>query len=65
MLWYSQIEGPFTAIERFHSRDQRPYWFTETKENVCIKIPKDLVWYTNMAAAVSLFWNINIAAVTS
>ena len=25
-------------IERFNSRDQRPYWLTETKENVCIKI---------------------------
>ena len=25
-------------IEYFHSRDYRPYWFTETKENICIKI---------------------------
>ena len=25
-------------IERFHSRDYRPYWFTETKESICIKI---------------------------
>ena len=23
---------------RFHSRDQQPYWITETKESVCIKI---------------------------
>ena len=25
-------------IERFHSRGHRPYWFSETKDNVCIKI---------------------------
>ena len=25
-------------IDRFHSRDYRPYWFTETKESICIKI---------------------------
>ena len=24
--------------ERFHSRDQQPYWITETKESICIKI---------------------------
>ena len=28
-------------IKRFHSRDQRPYWFTEIKENVCVKIEFD------------------------
>ena len=28
----------FRSIERFHSRDYRPYWFTETKESICIKI---------------------------
>ena len=27
-------------MERFHSRDYRPYWFTETKENICIKIER-------------------------
>ena len=26
------------TIECFHSRDYRPYWFTETKESICIKI---------------------------
>ena len=26
------------TIERFHSRGHRPYWFSETKDNVCIKI---------------------------
>ena len=25
-------------IECFHSRDHRPYWFTETKESICKKI---------------------------
>ena len=25
-------------IERFHSRDQRTYWFIETKDDVCIEI---------------------------
>ena len=40
------------VIESFHSLDQRPNWFTETKENVCRKclFPRELVWYTNMAA---------------
>ena len=26
------------ADERFHSRDQQPYWPSETKESICIKI---------------------------
>ena len=26
------------SIECFHSRDYRPYWFTETKESICIKM---------------------------
>ena len=26
------------SIGRFHSRDYRPYWFTETRESICIKI---------------------------
>ena len=26
------------TVERFHLRDYRPYLFTETKENICIKI---------------------------
>ena len=25
-------------IDHFHSRDQQPYWFNETKESICIKI---------------------------
>ena len=42
-----------TDLERFRSLDQRPYWFTETKDHVCIRkssIPGGLVGYTNMAA---------------
>ena len=56
-----------SCIERFHSRDYWPYWFTETKESICIKIssiPRGLVWDTNMAA-ISLFWDSNMAVVTS
>ena len=33
-----KIRGQVKGIERFHSRDYRPYWFTETKEIICIKI---------------------------
>ena len=29
-----------TIIERFHSRDQQPYWITETKENR-VQFPED------------------------
>ena len=57
----------YKSIERFHSRDYRPHWFTETKENISIKIEliaRGLVWDTNMAA-ISLFWDTNMAAVTS
>ena len=32
------LSGPNFPMERFHSRDYRPYWFTETKESICIKI---------------------------
>ena len=28
-------------IERFHARDQQPYWNSETKESMCIQIPED------------------------
>ena len=28
----------FPAIECFHSRDYRPYWFTARKGSICIKI---------------------------
>ena len=26
------------STECFHSRDEQPYWITETKESICIKI---------------------------
>ena len=32
------ITHGFLFISRFLSRDQRPYWFDETKESICIKI---------------------------
>ena len=35
---YGYFFGYLTFMERFHSRDQQPYWITETKESVCIKI---------------------------
>ena len=34
----------FKGIERFHSRDQQPYWITETKESLCIKIEFNLLF---------------------
>ena len=55
------------SIKRFHSRRQHLCKFIGTKESVCIRkssTPTGLVWYTNMAA-VSLFRNYNMAAVTS
>jgi len=57
------------GIERFYSRGQQPCKFTGTKESVYIRKEFNshrigLVLYTNMAA-VSLFWNTNMAAVTS
>ena len=56
-----------SSIERFHSRDQRPYWFAKSKDDFCIKIDfnsrrNDLV---HQYAAISLFWNTNVAVVTS
>ena len=32
------MEATLLGIEWFYSRDYRPYWFTETKESICIKI---------------------------
>ena len=55
------------SIECFHSRDQKPCFFTETKENVSMIIelnPGGLVGYTNMAAD-PLVWYTKMAAVTS
>ena len=56
------------AIERFHSRGQHLCKFIGTKKKAFIKekstTPTGFSWYTN-TAAVSLFWNINMADVTS
>ena len=35
---FTGTNSNLSLIERFHSRDQRLYWYTKTKENVCIKI---------------------------
>ena len=55
------------VIERIHSRGQRLCRFIETKEIFLLKkspTPKGFVWSTSMAT-MSLFWNTNMAAVTS
>ena len=39
--WTSHLTGQFKQLslrERFQSRDHQPYWITETKESICIKI---------------------------
>ena len=65
----STVNG-FLSVERFHSRGQprckfirfmgTKKAFTQEKSST----PTGLVWDTNMAAG-SLFWNANMAAVTS
>ena len=66
--WFTGLSESFAIeriIKRFHSRDQRPYWFTKTKDDFRIKLkfnPRGMAWYTNMAA-VSLFWNTNMVAI--
>ena len=47
------------SIERFHSRDQQPYWVTTTKDD---SRTNGLV---HKLTAVSLLWNTNMAAMTS
>ena len=37
LLWKPRTFG-INNMERFHSRDQWPYWFNETKESISIKI---------------------------
>ena len=59
--------GYILNMERFHSRGQHLCKFIGTKESVCIRKEFNshrIVLVHNMAA-VSLFWNTNIAAVTS
>ena len=34
----TSFDALIVEIERFHLRDQQPYWITETKESICIKI---------------------------
>ena len=49
------------AIECFHSRGQHLCKFIETKESVCLR--KE--FNSHNMAAVSLFWDTNMAPVTS
>ena len=53
-------------IERFHSRDQRPCWFTKTKDNSCIR--REFNSRTNglvhQYGRRFLLWNTIMAAVT-
>ena len=51
------------TIERFHSRDQHLCKFMGTKESVYIR--KEFNSHRTGMAAVLLFWNTNMAAVTS
>ena len=61
--------GNFIAVKTITSSyqdmygafSQQPYWIYETKES---SIFGELLWYTIMAA-IYLFWNTNMAAVTS
>ena len=56
-----------TEEKRFHSRDQLTYKFLGTKESVYTRKEfnsQGIYLYTNMSS-VPLFWNTNMAAVTS
>ena len=50
-------------IKRFHSRDQRPYWFNETKES--IEFNSQRVSLVHQYDCRSLFRYTNMAAVSS
>ena len=41
---FSSEESLQVYIERFHSRDQQPYWFTKTKDDFCIKVELNSRW---------------------
>ena len=62
-----RTKGSLPYRERFHSHGKHLCKYIGTKESVYIrkevKFPKGYSRYTNMAA-VSLFWNTNMAAVT-
>ena len=47
---------PQETVDRLHSRNQRPYWFNETKE---------IIWSISRGSAIPLFWYTNMAAMTS
>ena len=70
-LWelVGKCAGLVALIECFHSRGQHLCKFIGTKESVCIRkefnSPIGLVSRDTNMAAVSLFWDTNMAAVTS
>ena len=45
-------------IERFHSRDQRPYCFTEIKDDFCIKIEfnRGVAWFFEDVRTINNFF---------
>ena len=65
---FQGIQLKNVAIERFNSRDQLYANLLDQKKVFYIKKvvqpPMGFIWDTNMAAA-SLFWNNNMAVVTS
>ena len=67
VLSFLIISSMYSVLERFHSRDQRPYWFTETKENVCVKIELNYrrIGLVQQYGRLFLFWNTIMAVVTS
>ena len=58
---------PLVKIECFHSRGQHICKFIGTKESVCIRkeFNSQRTGLGHQNAAVSLFWDTNMAAVTS
>ena len=57
----------WTNLDCFHPRGQQPCKFIGTKESVYIRkeLNSDRIGLVANMAAVSLFWNTNMAAVTS
>ena len=67
--YYSRNSGPvllFKTTERFHSRDQHLCKFMRTKESYVRKeFNSHRIYLEHQHVSVSLFWDINMAAVTS
>ena len=54
-------------LPTFHSRDQQPYWITETKESICVKIEFNFrrISLVHHHGRHFFVLNTNMAAVTS